>query len=42
MRRLLNILMMLAVAVLSANSQTAKQVLDKTAAALSNKGGVTC
>ena len=33
--------MMLAVAVLSANSQTAKQVLDKTAAALSNKGGVT-
>ena len=41
MRRLLNILMMLALAVLSANSQTAKQVLDKTAAALSNKGGVT-
>ena len=33
--------MMLALAVLSANSQTAKQVLDKTAAALSNKGGVT-
>ena len=33
--------MMLALAVLSANSQTAKQVLDKTAAALSNKRGVT-
>ena len=41
MKRILNILLMLAVTLCSANAQTAKQVLDKTAAALSNKGGVT-
>ena len=33
--------MMLAVTVCSANAQTAKLVLDKTASVLSNKGGVT-
>ena len=33
--------MMLAVTICSANAQTAKQVLDKTASVLSNKGGVT-
>ena len=32
---------MLAVTICSANAQTAKQVLDKTASVLSNKGGVT-
>ncbi|MGM9734542.1 MAG: LolA-like putative outer membrane lipoprotein chaperone [Prevotella sp.] len=41
MKRILNILVMLAVTICSANAQTAKQVLDKTAAVLSNKGGVT-
>ena len=41
MKRILNILMMLAVTICSANAQTAKQVLDKTASVLSNKGGVT-
>lgn len=33
--------MMLAVTICSANAQTAKLVLDKTASVLSNKGGVT-
>ena len=41
MKRILNILMMLAVTICSANAQTAKLVLDKTASVLSNKGGVT-
>ncbi len=41
MKRILNILVMLAVTICSANAQTAKQVLDKTASVLSNKGGVT-
>ena len=34
-------MVMLAVTICSANAQTAKQVLDKTASVLSNKGGVT-
>ena len=41
MKRILNILMMLAVTICSANAQTAKLVLDKTASVLSNKGRVT-
>ena len=41
MKRILNILVILAVTICSANAQTAKQVLDKTASVLSNKGGVT-
>ena len=41
MKRILNILVMLAVTICSANAQTAKLVLDKTASVLSNKGGVT-
>ena len=40
MKRILNILLMLMIAI-GSSAQTAKQVLDKTAAALSNKGGVT-
>lgn len=41
MKRTINTILMLVMAVCLANAQTAKQVLDKTAAALSNKGGVT-
>ena len=40
MKRIINILVMLMIAI-GSSAQTAKQVLDKTAAALSNKGGVT-
>ena len=40
MKRIINILVMLVIAI-GTSAQTAKQVLDKTAAALSNKGGVT-
>ena len=40
MERLISILVMLMIAI-GSSAQTAKQVLDKTAAALSNKGGVT-
>ena len=40
MKRIMNLFLMLMVAVCT-SAQTAKQVLDKTAAALSNKGGVT-
>lgn len=40
MKRIMNIFLMLMVAICT-SAQTAKQVLDKTAAALSNKGGVT-
>ena len=40
MKRIINILVMLMTAI-GSSAQTAKQVLDKTAAALSNKGGVT-
>lgn len=41
MKRTINTILMLVMAVCLANAQTAKQVLDKTAAALSNKGGMT-
>ena len=40
MKRIITILVMLMIAI-GSSAQTAKQVLDKTAAALSNKGGVT-
>ena len=40
MKRIMNLFLMLMVAICT-SAQTAKQVLDKTAAALSNKGGVT-
>ena len=40
MRRLLTILSILLLT-LTTTAQTARQVLDKTAAALSNKGGIT-
>lgn len=41
MRKTASIFLMLVIAVFIANAQNAKQVLDKTAAALNNKGGVT-
>ena len=40
MKKIINIWVMLMIAI-GSSAQTAKQVLDKTAAALSNKGGVT-
>ena len=41
MKRLLNLLALLLLLCLHTNAQTARQVLDKTAAALSNEGGIT-